>query len=295
MAAGLFRAHHRRRLGGHEIAGIGLARPLEDLGHGTLLDDAAVAHDADPVGELPDHPEIVGDEQDRHAELALQLLQELQDLRLHGDIEGRRRLVGDQQVRLVGERHGDHHALALATRKLVRIAVEARFRVGNPDLAEEIDGASPGRDFGEAAMQPQHLRHLLAHRVQRVERGHRLLEHDGDVVAANRAHLRFRRLQQVLALEQDLSRGMRGRRIGQQLHHRQRRDRLSRTGFADQRDGLAAGDVEGDVVDREALLAALAKGDGEISDGEERRSGRFCHGSAVRKRSTSTMLSGSMK
>ena len=47
-----------------------------------------------------------------------------QDLRLDGDVERGGRLVGDQQVRLVGERHGDHHALALAARQLVRIGVE---------------------------------------------------------------------------------------------------------------------------------------------------------------------------
>jgi hypothetical protein len=55
----------------------------------------------------------VGDEQHGHADLALQRLQELEDLRLDGDVERGRRLVGDQQVRLVGERHGDHDALAL--------------------------------------------------------------------------------------------------------------------------------------------------------------------------------------
>ncbi len=46
---------------------------------------------------------------------ALKLLQELQNLRLNGDIERRRRLVRDQEVGLIGKRHGDHHALALTT------------------------------------------------------------------------------------------------------------------------------------------------------------------------------------
>ena len=59
---------------------------------------------------------------------ALQLGEQLQDLRLHGDVERRRRLVGDQQVRLVGERHGDHHALALPARQLVRIGAEPLLR-----------------------------------------------------------------------------------------------------------------------------------------------------------------------
>ena len=39
---------------------------------------------------------------------------QLQDLRLHGDVEGGGGLVRDQDVRAKGERHGDHHALALS-------------------------------------------------------------------------------------------------------------------------------------------------------------------------------------
>ena len=34
----------------------------------TLLDDLALRHDADPVGDLADDAEVVGDEQHRHAE-----------------------------------------------------------------------------------------------------------------------------------------------------------------------------------------------------------------------------------
>ena len=62
---------------------------------------------------------------------------------------------------------------------------------------------------------------------------------------------------------------MAGRRIGQELQHGERRDRLARAGFADQRHRLALGDVEGDVVDGGDGLAALREGDGEVADGEE--------------------------
>ena len=87
------------------------------------------AHHVDPVGEAADDAEIVGDEDDRHAEPALQVGEQRQDLRLDGDVERGRRLVGDQDVRIVGERHGDHHALALAARQFVRIG----YRCAAPD------------------------------------------------------------------------------------------------------------------------------------------------------------------
>ena len=44
-----------------------------------------------------------------------------------------------------------------------------------------------------AVVQEQNLADLRLDRVQRIERGHRLLEDDRDVVAADLAHLAFRR------------------------------------------------------------------------------------------------------
>ena len=112
-----------------------MLRALEHVVHRPGLDDLAVLHHADPVGDLAHDAEIVGDEQHRHAEAGLQVLQQRQDLRLHGDVERGGRLVGDQQVRLVGERHRDHDALALPAGELVRIACEPAVRIGNADLA----------------------------------------------------------------------------------------------------------------------------------------------------------------
>ena len=107
-----------------------------------LLDDLALLHDADAVGELAHDAEIVGDEQHRHAEPLLRFLQQFQDLRLHRDVERGGRLVGDQQIRLVRQRHGDHHALALAAGKLMRIGAEPLGRIGNADLGEQFDDAA---------------------------------------------------------------------------------------------------------------------------------------------------------
>ena len=65
---------------------------------------------------------------------------QVEDLRLHGDVERGRRLVGDDQARLAGERHGDHHALAHAAGILVRVGREPARRVGNAHAAEQLLG-----------------------------------------------------------------------------------------------------------------------------------------------------------
>jgi hypothetical protein len=56
----------------------------------------------------------VGDHEDRHAEPPLQVAQEVEDLGLDGHVERRGRLVGDEELRIAGQRHGDHDALAHA-------------------------------------------------------------------------------------------------------------------------------------------------------------------------------------
>ena len=56
--------------------------------------------------------------------LALQRLQQIDDLRLDRHVERRHRLVADDQLRLEDHRPRDADALALAAGELVRIAVD---------------------------------------------------------------------------------------------------------------------------------------------------------------------------
>jgi hypothetical protein len=57
-----------------------------------------------------------------------QLAQQLEDLRRDRHVECRGRLVGDEQARLAGQRHRDHHALPHAAGQLVRKGPEAAGR-----------------------------------------------------------------------------------------------------------------------------------------------------------------------
>ncbi len=75
------------------------------------LHQAAGVHDRNPVDDLRDYGEIVRNEQHGQPELRTQIGEQLQDLRLNGDIQGGGGLVGDQQLRPVHDGHGDHHAL----------------------------------------------------------------------------------------------------------------------------------------------------------------------------------------
>jgi len=96
------------------------------------------------MGDPGDDAEIVGDQQHAEAEIALELGQQAQDLRLHRDVERRGRLVGDQELGVAHQRHGDHDPLAQATRELVRELPEPQPRGGDADSRQKVGGAVGG-------------------------------------------------------------------------------------------------------------------------------------------------------
>ena len=102
-------------------------------------------HDRDAVGDLGDDAHVVGDEQDADTALVGEVAEELQDLRLHGHVERRRRLVGDQELGIAGQRGRDHDALALAAGELVRIGLEAALRLGDADGLQQIRARATAR------------------------------------------------------------------------------------------------------------------------------------------------------
>ena len=138
-----------------------------------------------------------------------------------------------------------------------------------PTWFEQFDGPLPGLPLAHALVYGEDLADLSLDRVQRIERGHRLLEDHRDVVAADLAQFLLGGGEQVPSVEQDAAARV-CRRAGQQLQDGQRGDRFSRPGFADQRDGLARIDVERDPVDRQRLGSGLVECDREIVDGEKR-------------------------
>ena len=232
------------------------------------LDDLAGLHHRDAVGDAADDAEVVGDEQHRHALGLLHLGEQVEDLGLDGDVERGGRLVGDQDVGAVGQRHGDHHPLALAAGELVRVGAEALLGVADADLGQEVEDAGAGRGAGQALVQREALGDLLLDGVQRVEAGHRLLEDEADVVAAGAAQGALVGGQHLGAAVADGA-GDVGV-VGQQADGGEGGDRLAGAGLADEGEGLAGVEVEGDAADGAGGPAALDEGDAEVADREQR-------------------------
>src|SRR6185437_16679506 len=95
----------------HQSLRVRMKRLAQEFAGGSEFDDLPRVHDGYAVGDVADDAEIVGDQQDAHAEAFFEVEQQFQDLRLDGDVEGGGRFVGDEQFWFAGEGHGDHDAL----------------------------------------------------------------------------------------------------------------------------------------------------------------------------------------
>ena len=93
---------------------------IEEASGLRFLHDSSEIHDRDPRRHVLDGGEVVADEQIGKPELGAQVLHEVEDLRLHGDVQGRGRLVAYNHPRAVDERPGDRHPLALPAGELAR-------------------------------------------------------------------------------------------------------------------------------------------------------------------------------
>ena len=111
-------------------------RTREEVVDGGELDDDAEVHHGDAVGDVPDDAQVVRDEDVREAEVPLQVVEQVDDLRLNRDVERRDRLVGDDQLRVQRERAGDADPLALSAGELVRVPVQVGR--GEPDDLEQL-------------------------------------------------------------------------------------------------------------------------------------------------------------
>jgi hypothetical protein len=67
----------------------------------------AEIHHGNPIGDVLHHAQIMRDEQIGEAEFGLQVLQQIDDLRLHRNVQRRDRLVAYHEARLQRERPGN--------------------------------------------------------------------------------------------------------------------------------------------------------------------------------------------
>src|SRR5262245_21052961 len=260
---------------------------IEELPHRRLLDDLAGVHHGDPVAHLCDDAEVVRHEDEGHARLSLDVLEQVEVLRLDRHVEVRRGLVGDDEPRPAGQRDRADDALAHAAAHLVGVVAHPPLGRRDADGAEQVLHARPERAAPELLVEERGLRDLPEDGEERVQRRHGVLEDDSDPPAANPAQLTLSPAGQVLALEDD---GAAHDAAGpwQEADDREARGRLAAARLADEPQRLALVEREAHAVHR---LDHARPAEGEevglqIGDFEERGQ-RFLDWGSSRTRSQS--------
>ncbi|MNC42341.1 hypothetical protein D3C75_911540 [compost metagenome] len=80
----------------------------------------------------------MGDQRNCRIRLTFQLFEQVKNLRLNGSIQCGCRLIGNQQLRLAGERHGDHYPLAHPAAEFMRILLQPLLRIADTYLAQHL-------------------------------------------------------------------------------------------------------------------------------------------------------------
>ena len=109
---------------------------MNHLGDRSNFSDASRVHDGDTVGGFGDDTHVVCDQHHRGAVFATEFFQKRNNLRLNGNIQCGGRLIGNDEFRLRRKRQRNHHALAHAAGKLMRVGVNAFFSSRNADFKQ---------------------------------------------------------------------------------------------------------------------------------------------------------------
>ena len=174
----------------------------------------------------------------------LELLEQVDDLRLDRDVQRRDGLVGDDEVGVHRERARDADRAA-AGRPRTRAGTAPRPRRASPTTFSSSRDAVPARARRlHEPVDAQRLADEPTDRVPRVQRRERVLE-DHLHPPAQRAQLALAEGRDVVAVEDDSP------AVGAYRRSKRAADRrLAAPGLADEAERLAAADREGDVVDR---------------------------------------------
>ena len=185
-------------------SGVGVERRgIERLGGGALHEPAQVHH-RHAVCQVTHHREVVCDEQVGESAPRLEVGEQVQNLRLDGDVERRDGLVQHDELGFHRERPGDPHALALPARQLMGVGGHV---TGVESHLAKQRCHTPIR-FG-ATRQSVHYERLpdrVAHGHPRVERTRGILEYDLHP-PAQRSQCFPVQPEHVLAVEPHRSRG----------------------------------------------------------------------------------------
>ena len=185
----------------------------------------------------------MSDEQYRHAQFLTQPVENVEDLSLYRDVKGGRGFVCDQQFGRTDQSHRDDDTLTKTTGEFEGILIEPFGGPRHVDHLQYLEGTLAGLVVARAPMDPQSFTDLSTDLRRGVERTHRVLGNEGDLISALGLHFLFRERRQVDPVELDTA--PRDPTVpGQEAHDGETCRRLATARFTDETDAFARGDVQ---------------------------------------------------
>ena len=232
------------------------------------LDEAAALHDGNAIAEVADERHGVGDEEVGEAVCVLEGAEEIDDLGADGDVQCADGLIEDEELGFECEGAGNVDALTLAAGELMRIAGEGEsIQADLVQQAFEARGKALWRAF---AVDSEGFGEDVADAHARVEGREGILK--DDLHAATYAA-------EVAGFEGEEVDGIVGDLAGGGLDEAEEHagdGGFSRAGLADEAEGFAAVDGEGDVIDDAAGGVLLCQASGNEENGS--KGSRRCYG-----------------
>ena len=95
------------RHGGKKSPGIWMARIVKDLVGSSSFHDFSCVHNVDEICNLGNNSKVMCNIDYGNSTFLLNLLDQLNDLRLDGNVKSGSRLVADQKIRVAGQGNGN--------------------------------------------------------------------------------------------------------------------------------------------------------------------------------------------
>ncbi len=171
------------REGAQQSIGVGVPGLRAQLVAGRRFDDATGVHNGHVVGDLQQERQVVRDEDHGEAEAIAEVGDLSENLALDHHIEGRRRLIHDDELWIESQRDGNDGTLPHAATQLVRKAMQTIGR--DAHQTEQLRRALlPALAAHCGIMGAQDVGNLCADVEHRIERVHGALKHDRELAPA---------------------------------------------------------------------------------------------------------------
>ena len=244
---------------------------LQHLIPGAAFHNFPCVHHDNSVRQAGDNAQIVGDQQNGHSGLLLQIPELFQNLSLNGHIQRGGGLIGNQQPWIGRHGHGNHHTLPLTPGELMRVLPVYRIAIRDAGGCQAFHGSfSPLSRAQLPAVVAENFLHLLSHLLGGIQGCQSILKHKGAVLSPEAAPPGVIQLRQLPACKADAAAGEKSAGLLNQPHDALGGHGLSAAGLSHQRHGLPRLHMEGDATHGLHRAPAAVKNDSQVADLKQR-------------------------